>query len=330
MSAIFKQTDKRRQKRIGLVALGFVLLGVFGVNACSRPSRANHKTDQTAVPSTPTHDRQSLVGKSFSDLFDKGDSISYLTYNINKLYKTVRLDSLDVEVSYAVLKQEGKVVSTFDGVYFGAGNGTQFGLASLLGGTSEQLIVSQTIPRGGRHWLVDLGPTPTTLFDSDDFQVGREEVFLFDFEQDGVMELGLELPAFYMFEGMAPSVTPLPVIIFKYESSMNRYLPASHHYDYGLENIHRNIAALDSRDDPQLASELSYLPPRLDILLRYVFAGKADEGWAFFDNGYTRPDLNSMKKKIKDVLNKQPVYQFIYNGRLPRGLLHARKLKSKI
>ena len=153
-------------------------------------------------------------------------TISYNGYEMKSFTETVR-DETDgeIEVSYAALMKGERRMLTFDGVYFIQGNMTEFGLFGLLGNGSQQFIVSQTVPRGGRHWV-----------------------------------------------------------------------------DYALHGIEQDIASLDS-------GEANYLSRRLNILLRYVYARKAKEGWAFFDRAYRRPDKHQIAARIRSVLKRAPVYR---------------------
>jgi hypothetical protein len=186
-------------------------------------------------------------------------------------------------------------------------NATGIGLFPLLGGKTKQLIISQTLPRTGRHWIVELAANPKVLFDSGDYEVGREELWAVDIDGDGVYEIGLFVTRFYLvFDQLSVSATPLPTVIFGYDKQVGKYLPANHRYrDYFLKDIETEI-----RDLPTAAGEL-YLARRLDVLLQFLYAGKEKEGWEFFDKAYTLPDADKMKAKVREVLRKAPAYKFI-------------------
>jgi hypothetical protein len=57
------------------------------------------------------------------------------------------------------------------------------------------------------------------------------------------------------------------------------------------------------------SGERHYLSSRLDILLRYIYARKAKEGWAFFDRRYRRSDKQEIKARIRAVLKHGPPYR---------------------
>jgi hypothetical protein len=52
-------------------------------------------------------------------------------------------------------------------------------------------------------------------------------------------------------------------------------------------------------------------------VLDYIFAGKEQEAWTFYEHSYKLYD----KKKIKTIVGDQPVYRFIYK----KTPLHTRK-----
>ena len=231
------------------------------------------------------------------DIFSD-QTISYNGYEMKSFTETIR-DEADgeIEASYAALMKGDRRILKFDGVYFIHGNMTEFGLFALLGNGSQQFIVSQTVPRGGRHWVVTVSPKVRVLLDSFDYGVGREEFYVIDIDKDGVYEISLPVTAFYeMQDKMSISEIPLPEIIFKYDATAGKYLPANHLFlDYALHGIEQDIARLGS-------GERNYLSSRLNILLRYVYARKAKEGWAFFDRAYRRPDKRQIETRIRSVL----------------------------
>ncbi|HEU0178495.1 MAG TPA: hypothetical protein VFV58_29885 [Blastocatellia bacterium] len=244
-------------------------------------------------------------------LFTREKSLSYNGFNVAKITKRSKAKSEEhsyaQELSYAVIKKNGKVLAEFEGLHGGLMNATGIGLFPLLGGKTKQLIISQTLPRTGRHWIVELAANPKVLFDSGDYEVGREELWAVDIDGDGVYEIGLFVTRFYLvFDQLSVSATPLPTVIFGYDKQVGKYLPANHRYrDYFLKDIETEI-----RDLPTAAGEL-YLARRLDVLLQFLYAGKEKEGWEFFDKAYTLPDADKMKAKVREVLRKAPAYKFI-------------------
>ena len=145
------------------------------------------------------------------------------------------------------------------------------------------------------------------LFDSLKFGVGREEFYVVDIDKDNVYELVLPMTTFYAMQDKMPvGQIPLPQIVFKYDSWRRKYQPANHRFaDYVLHDIESDIEKLSNDDS-------TYLSARLNILLRYVYARKATQGWAFFERAYQRPDREQIVDRIRSVLKNDPVYNYIY------------------
>ena len=288
---------------------------ILACYACSASTKSlEPQTDQGAQPNRGAAS-QYPDSKLFYDFFVKEETLSYNGYQITKSSKKVRIEGVDrgVQVTYASLRNKSHVLATFDGLYHSVGNATDFGLASLLGGDSKQLVVSQTVPRGGRHWVADLQSDGAVLFDSGDYGLGREEAFVMDVDKDGISEIGLVLTAFWGFGPVAMADhRVMPMIVFKYDPQLRRYLPANPFFAYGLEHLEEDASDVDSAETPGDALNSEYLGKRLAILLHYIYAGKRDEGWAFFDKTYRLSDSRKMKSQIQKRLQSEPVYKFIY------------------
>ena len=301
--------------RLWLVYTLFVLAVVL--SGCEAPAVSQSAPTPDARP-TPSPNQPDEYPEPIDSVFVDGDSLSYNGYDVVRLKKKVKYEyppemksSPDlIEISYGALKNNGRVLAKFEGVYFGGGNATDFGLFSFLGGGTKQLAVSQTVPRGGRHWVVDLSSDGRVIFDSGDYGVGREEFSVIDIDKDGVYEISLPVTAFYMFENMYMAETPLPEIIFKYDRKARTYFPANPAVqDYALRGIEDEIKQLNPNN------ERNYLLKRLDIVLRYIYVGREQEAWAFFDREYRLPDREEMKSKIKAGLKDEGVYKYLYGKR---------------
>ena len=236
------------------------------------------------------------------------DTLFYQGYELKKVDVRVPWycpEPCSIDATHVVVKRNGKAVAEFDGVYHTLGNLADFGLFNLLGSRSEQLIVSLTISRGGRHLIISMDPEFRVLFDSGDFDVGRETVSIVDIDKDGVHEICLPIVSYYGMEGLqSVGETPLPEIIFKYDANQMKYLPANHLFaDYALRHL-----------NPETEKQI-YQHRRFDVLLDYVYAGKEEEGWASFDQHYPSPDKKVMRSRIKAILKDDPVYKYIYNNR---------------
>lgn len=271
------------------------------------PPSSTAAAPQPVTPAPPPTEEQELY---FKDIFTEDKALAYQGYEVEIRKKTIiDRDYYDkpFEVSYAVVKRGGKTVGAFAGTYTGLGNETAVGLFNFLGGEAKQLAISQTVSRGGRHWLVRLTPRYKVLFDSADYEVGREWVKITDMDRDGVAEIGLATVSFYTGFDYPMSMTPLPWGVFRYDSQTDSYLPANHDFqDVLLKDIEQRISKLPASGDKH-----NYLATRLDILLDYLYAGRERDGWEFFERAYDQPDKAKVKATVKNVLRKNRAYQYI-------------------
>ncbi|MGH9967425.1 MAG: hypothetical protein ACREBG_06280 [Pyrinomonadaceae bacterium] len=263
----------------------------------------------TSVPENrpPASAQQNLENtKTVENIFTKETSLSYQGYTVTKLHKTVNVEGIKTEVSYAVLKKGEGVVANFDGLYHPAGNTTEFGVFPFLGGEPKQIVVEQAIPRNWRHWIVSLSPDVHVIFDSGDYGVDGE-LLPIDVNSDGVYEFSKTVTAFYGFENLPSSEAPLIDMLFKFDDKAKKYLPANHIFqDHALKGIEDEIRNVDSNDGKK---DLSHV---LRIVLRYVYAGKEQAGWAFYDKECELPNKDQIRSKVLAKLGNEPVYKFIY------------------
>ena len=289
----------------GITSLGSIWLFRVQMIVCPIRFPVSVAVNQAAPSLVSPREEPQLL----DDIFTGEDSLTYKGYVVRRLTEKVSYPTKsELEVSYAALMKNDRRLLKFQGLYFGEGNDTQFGLFDLLGQDSEQIIISQTVPRGGRHWVVRVSPDVRVLFDSQDFGYTREEFSVIDIEKDGVYEIVLRVTAFYkMQDKMYIGEIPLPEIIFKYDAKARQYLPANDRFaSRTLHGIERDIEKLRSDDDS------NYLSRRLSILLRYVYARKAREGWTFFAQAYQRADRKAIETRIRSVLKDDPLYNYLY------------------
>lgn len=312
----------RRLLTCALFALCAAALAACGSAAANRvaPDAPNVQTTPDAQPARAAEEPKEYP-KDITEDFAREGTLALNGYEVSRRDETVPFSvpgaknspTFMTDASYVVLKRKGRVVAKFDGVEYGAGVATMFGAFNFLGGRARQLAVSLTVPRGGRHRVVDLSSaSPRVIFDSLDYGVGREELSVIDLDKDGTYELSMPVTAFYGFENMSMAGTPLPEIVFKYDAKARRYLPANRLFpEYAMRGVDEDIRALKPDDE-------AYMSRRLDILLRYVYAGREREGWDFFDRAYERPDRNALRKKIASALGEERVYRFLRRANAKR------------
>ena len=148
------------------------------------------------------------------------------------------------------------------------------------------------------------------IFDGPRWAVGREgdDIGVVDLDGDGVYEITVPIADFYELQDkMSMSQIPLPVIIFKYDPFRGRYLPANSRFKgYALEGT-TTSADIGTEDQLQHRSIV------LHTTLALIYAGKRKDGWRYFNQSYKLEDKEEIRRRVRAILIKQPVYKFIYN-----------------
>ena len=303
---------------------GLLLLALVPSSCKPRPT-VSQAASTPSAQAAPTAENPEEETKLIRDSFVDVNSLSYNGYDIVKLEKKIKYEyppemksaPLMVDVSYAVLKKKGQVLARFQGVFSGYGNATEFGLFPFLGGETKQLVVSQTIPRGGRHWIVVLSPHFQVIYDSAEYGLGREDITVVDVDKDGVYEISQELTTFVFFEDITAGASHLVDILLRYDERSKRYLPASHIFrDYTLRGAEGGAARVNRSDEKALASDV------LRRMLPYIYAGMRNEAWELYDREYTLTNREELKAKIMAALNDDAVYKYIYHKAQPNNGMH--------
>ena len=252
------------------------------------------------------------------DIEYKGESfLSWRGYEVAKRVRKVRAGSSEYEadIEYAVLMKNHRVVATFDGDP-GWRSEIRFALSPLLSGGSRQLVVEQTSNRFWRYWVVSLSPDFEVIYDSDEYGM-IYELKTADPDGDGVRELVQSLGAFWFFslpENARATLNNInstrPEIIFRYDPARRKYVPANREFQaLMLEDL-----AARAERARGLSGAGPCFPAVLDVLLRYVYAGREDEGWAFFEAEYHAPDKDEVRAEVKKTLGRDPVRAATYDA----------------
>ena len=275
----------------------------------SRPVSAA-KPSPSPSPSTQPASTTSAKFELFEN-FISDNSISIGGYRVTKRDKTARIANFakPVNVTYAIITRNGKLTSKFDGFagnYHPLGNDTGLGVFSFLGGNSKQLVIEQTQPRNWTHWIVDFSPRYHVIFDGPKWGVTRELEYA-DIDGDGIYEISQAVPAFQDFDSLSIASSPLIDVVFKYDGKTKTYLPANRIFvTYALAGVDEQIKALDKSDARKFESDVLF------IVLRYIYAGKRNEAWSFYDREYNLPDKERLRGKILATLRDEPVHRFLY------------------
>lgn len=262
-----------------------------------------------------------LCAQILDKVFTKEDRLFYLGYEVMKCY-----DPQD-DVWFATLKKEEKVLATFKRGY-NKKEWTNFGLFSFLGEDTKQLIVEQF--SGGAHccwsyWILNLLPDPEVIYESQQYPVGYSLVPV-DLDEDGVFEFTQGILTFDYFDRLCHALSPIPTVVFQYEENKNKYIPVSRsfseHLLKGIEKDMLRVNELNERIDSATYDDSGgeYLSAVLQVVLCYIYAGKENEAWSFYDSEYHLPDKKEMKSKIKKKLKNCLVYKQIYEAQKPSTL----------
>ncbi len=283
----------------------YILLpAIFLCNSCETKSVNSQQVENTNTKSTEVKKQNEIV--PLSEHFTSQDSLAYNGFVVKKAFHKLKPKDLpEAEIVDLVIQKNGRILLKFDGIYYPLGNDLDFGLFSFLGSDEKQLAVSDTIPRGGVHYVVSLFPQPKVLFASSDWNIGREEFDVIDLNNDGIYEISL-IAVFDEFEKLPKSDVPFTNIYFRYDITTEKFLPANHlNRDFALRDIDEQKAQINRQDkESQFADVLA-------VTLEYIYAGEEKQAWKFFDKEYDFDDREARKQKIKSILLSDPIYKFV-------------------
>lgn len=297
------------------VICGFIVLRSLPRSEISQPLETPRtERPQSEVSSGPC---DSTHATHAADIINRVQKLAYKDYEIETRERTASFGgySKQVEVAYVIVRHKGREIAKFDAdIYFPLGNSAEAGLFPLLGSDREQLVVSQDISRTGVQWVADLSKEFKIIFDGKKFLVGREanDMTISDLDSDGIQEITVPITSFYGFEKwrLTTSETPLPDIIFKYDSRRREYLPANPYFkECLLKEIAEAEQRIGSNEDQRLGAIMS-------VTLDYIFAGEELRGWKFFDENCKLPDKSRIKSDMQKELDGHPVYRYLQRSEL--------------
>jgi hypothetical protein len=246
--------------------------------------------------------------------------------------KGARLTHGGYVVTRAVVEREGEsraVISRGGRVLVRLTDGaprdyaTRIGLFPFLGRAGKQLVVEQYT--GGAHCctvyhVYDLGAELRTLFDGDEFGVEEigEDMRVVDVDGDGRYEFTLTVMAFdYFMTSHAGSV--FPAAVFAYDERAGKYTPANRKFSaYLLRGVARDVRKVEALNRRLTKEERAgtfhgeHFRIVLDVLLKYVYAGEEQKGWAFFATHYLLGDKSEVEAAVKTRLKQSAVYCATY------------------
>ncbi|MDQ3747546.1 MAG: hypothetical protein M3367_00820 [Acidobacteriota bacterium] len=296
-----------------------VSLCACGVDSANSKSSVPSVSAQTVSPDNVNKSVESKNFDSsilyFDEIYSNDDTLAYGAYQVEKRSKMLWLKDAEVnaEVTYFVLKRDGKTAATFEGIHYPLGNDARFGLFPVLGQKTKQLIIEEEAHRAWHHWVVSLSPNAKVIYDSGDYPVGHS-LRAIDIDKDGDYELIQSLHSFWFFARLSNVDSPFIDIIFVYNPTLQKYIPANPQFqEFALRNIEDDIRkAKEIKSNSSLpGQEGGKLGAVLEVVLSYLYAGKKQEAWAFYESEYNLPDKKEMKVTIQEALSKEAVYRAV-------------------
>lgn len=287
------------------------------VSQSSRPGPLANGSLPIASPSESTevtHYIPDQFGEpigTFINTYNTDKKLSYLQYEVVKATRKTRFSEDLTGVEYAVLRRNGRLVAKFDSAIDELSE-VRFGLFSFLGDGAKQLVVEQTSNKFWRYWIVSFEPRVRVIYDSGRYDVVNE-LRTADIDGDGRLEVTQNLGSFWYFN-LDNVYSPRPPMIFEYQLSTHKYTPANREFNQSaLKDIDQRIAktrqVIESKDDP--AHVRNVRSAVLDVVLRYLYAGKKNEAWAFYEQQYNLEDKASLKIELKKKLVHDTLYRKI-------------------
>lgn len=268
------------------------------------------------VVSAAEQDNAGGDGSALEKAFTKDDRLSYRGYLIEKS------QDRGEESWSAALKRGNHTVAKFEGGW--NKEWTNFGLFPFISQEPRQLIVEQY--SGGAHccysyWVYDLsGATPRVLFDNEKYGTGSQ-LMAVDMDGDGLYELKHSVMTFDYFH-MSHASSIFPQAIFAFDKKAGEYRPANGKFSAqlmkGIEGDIKELETLKAEGNPNKDDIYSerYFSGVLQVTLKHIYAGRRDEGWAYFNREYRTHEgisREKMRAEIEEALADEPIYKSIYS-----------------
>lgn len=195
------------------------------------------------------------------------------------------------------------------------------GVSKLLGEDSKQLFIltHAGVVCCSSFWIIDIaGESPRIIFRSEDYEIYRNGLEIFDFENDGIYGITIFDAAFrYMLDDCG-ACSPEPRAVFKYDKKKKKYLPAKGiQQDFVKENFERTESWIKNSFEKLKRKEEfedSYNYHRIvrAHVVNLIYFGKEKKAWKIFDKYY--PEDKAYGKKdnraeIKRILRNSKFYQ---------------------
>jgi hypothetical protein len=209
----------------------------------------------------------------------------------------------------------------------------RFGLISLLGKKSKQLIVFNY--SGGAHCcydytIFDLEPRFRVIYDSSTRDSANEignQLTPVDIDGNGIYEFYQEVMAFDYFGPGGHATAAFPPAIFAYDGRKRLFELANKKFpDFVLQKLKENIDGLaDWRKENEsygtqiTDEEIAEITVR-NTFLYMIYAGKRTQAWEYFEMNYKSHTggqyrdqfRDQFRREFKSLFAKDPTYRSIY------------------
>lgn len=246
------------------------------------------------------------------------DSIIYKDY---KIYKVFDVIDTNYNIYYVeIFKNEKNVYHSEIGVE--KSEYLSIELKDLLNKNSKQLILD--FYSGGAHccntcFIYDLlKDSLHEIYNGNNYIGEVNGLITEDINTDNKFEIIQYYSCFDYFDRLCHAESPSAPVVFNYSEKRKKYVVANKLFETYLL---KETKEFEKRVSPDLANfevknyedSCSVLASTLSILLDYIFAGKENQGWEYFNKYYKVADKDIMVKNIKKILSESKVYNEMYH-----------------
>ena len=217
------------------------------------------------------------------------------------------------------IKKNEDILVNGDSWWDSYGDMTAIGVFPLLGNDNKQLIVMQySGGSGGLHMCKIYDLVPNIRLIHDDHEHGLfGELTIIDINKDnkyGIGRIGNSFRTSYM----ANADRVNSKVILSYNMNKRKYTIENKSFsDYVLVDVENNINKFNNINIPlntilKQSFLADYTSAILKVLISYIYSGKEQEGWDFFNTRYRLSNKKAVTSYIIERLDNDPVYKEIY------------------
>lgn len=293
-------------KKPAVLALSFLFL--LGCAKPPAPVVATATPAPVVAPSVPPPDKTVRLSMHFA----KDGKLAFDGYVATR--EAIKIEGRDYY--QLTIRRNGRVVRVLDW----QSTTLEFGLFEFVKGRPPFLFVESL--SGGANCCAVLSVYDVRAGFKAVFFDASKSISIADVDGNGTFEISLAYIGFDYYECFTNLTSPRPAIVHAFDLKKGRFVVASHRFpEFTLREIEKLKAEADEIGktirDPKAnridaRENCDFLAKVLEILLIYVFAGRRDEGWAYYNRAYTLSDREEMRAKIEKQLKADDEYRAIY------------------